>query len=113
MHLLNEVSVRIRAFSEQLSRHQIVFEEALEGLKQFQTLNEQTKQEAKGLKEEVAGLAERNQSLVKDFSQALSGVSRCEAPDVGERCLNCHLERLTTYDGTEYSKLIDGSRSKG
>ncbi|CAH1438175.1 unnamed protein product [Lactuca virosa] len=47
MHLLNEVFVRTK------------------------TLHEQTKEEAKRVKEEVVSLSERNQSLVKDFSQAL------------------------------------------
>ncbi|CAH1438293.1 unnamed protein product [Lactuca virosa] len=71
MHLLNEVSRRARARTEQLSQRQIVFEEALEGLKRLQTLHEQTEEEAKGLREEVAGLSGRNQNLVRDLNQAI------------------------------------------
>ncbi|CAH1417968.1 unnamed protein product [Lactuca virosa] len=71
MHVLNEVYARTRARTEQLSQCQIVFEEALEGLKQLQTLHEQTEEEAKGLREEVVGLSGRNQSLVRDLSQAI------------------------------------------
>ncbi|CAH1451954.1 unnamed protein product [Lactuca virosa] len=71
MHLLNEVSVHTKACSEQLAQHQIIFDEALEGLKQLRTLHEQMEKEAKGLREEVVGLSERNQSLVTDLSQAI------------------------------------------
>lgn len=71
MHLLNEVSTRVRAHTEQLSQCQVVFEEALEGLKQLWTLYEQTKEEAKGLRDEVAGFSGRNQSLGRDMSQAI------------------------------------------
>ncbi|CAH1447623.1 unnamed protein product [Lactuca virosa] len=53
MYLLNEVSLRTKAHSEELYQCQVVFDEALEGLKQLWVLHEQTKKEAKELKEEV------------------------------------------------------------
>ncbi|CAH1435673.1 unnamed protein product [Lactuca virosa] len=43
----------------------------LEGLNQLRNLHEQTKKEAKGLREEVSSLSERNQNLVTDLSQAI------------------------------------------
>ncbi|CAH1446923.1 unnamed protein product [Lactuca virosa] len=71
MHLLNEVPVRTKAHSDELAQLQIVFDEALEELKQLRILHELTKKEAKGLREEVVGLSERNQSLVIDLSQTV------------------------------------------
>lgn len=44
----------------------------MEGLKQLRVLHEQTKKEAKELKEEVAGLSKKNQSLVADLSRFIA-----------------------------------------
>lgn len=47
MYLLNEVSLCTKAHSDELSKCQVVFDEALEGLKQLWVLHEQTEKEAK------------------------------------------------------------------
>ncbi|CAH1421135.1 unnamed protein product [Lactuca virosa] len=61
----------MKARLEELSQRQVVFDEALEGLKQLRVLHEQTEKEAKDLKEEVVGLSERNRSLVADLSKSI------------------------------------------
>ncbi|CAI9297877.1 unnamed protein product [Lactuca saligna] len=50
MYLLNEVALHTKARLEELSKRQVVFDEALEGLKQLCVLHEQTKKEANEFK---------------------------------------------------------------
>ncbi|KAL7611778.1 hypothetical protein Lser_V15G06816 [Lactuca serriola] len=71
MYLLNEVSLRMKKCSEELSKRQVVFDKALEGLKQLRVLHKQTEKDAKELKEEVVGLSERNRSLVVDLIRSI------------------------------------------
>ncbi|CAH1445591.1 unnamed protein product [Lactuca virosa] len=70
MHLLNEVSVRMKACSEQLSQRQIVFDEALEWDLQLK-LDDAVSHRESSVKE-VEGISQQYHSLMLQYTEKVS-----------------------------------------